>query len=108
MTSITRLPLHDLRSTTFSNISTAVSGDRIFADTSSGAFTITLPSSPSVGDTIRISDVSGSFATNNLTLDPTASIKIMSQSAGTTLAIDVKNLTFDLVYSGATSGWRVQ
>ena len=47
---------------------TAVSGEGYFCDTSSGAFTLTLPSSPSLGDIVGFKDYSGDFATNNLTI----------------------------------------
>jgi hypothetical protein len=87
---------------------TAVAGDRIFADTSGGAFTITLPSSPSVGDSVRIMDVSGSFATNSLTVYPGTSNKIMSLAVGANYIANTQNQSFELVYSGSTYGWRLQ
>ena len=37
---------------------------RVFCDTSSGAFTLTLPSSPSVGDIVAAKDYSNTFDTN--------------------------------------------
>ena len=46
---------------------TAVSGEGYFCDTSGGAFTLTLPSSPSAGDIVGFKDYSGDFSTNNLT-----------------------------------------
>jgi hypothetical protein len=46
---------------------TAVNGDQIIADTSGGAFTITLPLSPSLGDVVIITD-GGNFAVTNLTV----------------------------------------
>src|SRR5210317_855978 len=49
---------------------TAVAGEGYFVNTTSGAITITLPGSPSVGDTIEIRDYSNSFGTNNVTLNP--------------------------------------
>jgi hypothetical protein len=45
---------------------TAQSGDYILANTSAGVFTITLPASPSAGDTVRV--VGNSWSTNNLTI----------------------------------------
>lgn len=47
---------------------TAVAKDLLSADTSGGAFTITLPLSPSEGDVVTITDADGSWATNNLTI----------------------------------------
>ena len=47
---------------------TASDGDNLFADTSGGAFTITLPASPSIGNQVKIIDAEGTFGTNNLTV----------------------------------------
>ena len=47
---------------------TAVSGEGYFIDTSSGAVTATLPSSPSAGDIVGFNDYARTFATNNLTV----------------------------------------
>ena len=47
---------------------TAFAGDKIFVNTSSSAFTITLPASPSVGDEVRFLDLANTFDTNNLTV----------------------------------------
>ena len=55
---------------------TAASGEGYFCDTSGGAFTVNLPSSPSVGDIVAIKDYASSFDTENLTIgrftDPTS------------------------------------
>jgi len=45
---------------------TAVAGDRLAIDTSGGAFTVTLPASPSTGNTIRFIDIANWNATNYL------------------------------------------
>ena len=48
---------------------TAVSGEGYFCDTAaSGAFTLTLPASPSAGDIVGFKDYNGNFATANLTI----------------------------------------
>jgi hypothetical protein len=47
---------------------TASAGKGYPCNTTSSAFTVTLPASPSVGDTIVIVDYAGTFATNNLTI----------------------------------------
>ena len=48
---------------------TAVSGNGYFCDTAaSGAFTLTLPASPSAGDIVGLKDYNGNFATANLTI----------------------------------------
>jgi len=84
---------------------TAVAGDNIFADTSGGAFTITLPSSPSQGDEVSFIDAEGSFDTNNLTVEP-GSEKIMANTAGDEMVVDTNGAGFTLVYQDSTYGWR--
>jgi hypothetical protein len=49
---------------------TAVKGNLYPCNTTSSAFTVTLPASPSVGDQIGILDYAGTFAANYLTLNP--------------------------------------
>jgi hypothetical protein len=82
-----------------------VAGDNIFADTSGGAFTITLPSSPSQGDEISFIDSEGTFDTNNLTIEP-GSEKIMANTAGDEMVVDTNNAAFTLVYQDSDFGWR--
>ena len=47
---------------------TAVAGEGYFCDTSSAAFTATLPASGTIGDEISFIDYAGTFDTNNLTV----------------------------------------
>ena len=84
---------------------TAVAGDNIFADTSAGAFTITLPSSPTQGDEVSFIDSEGTFDTNNLTVEP-GSEKIMANTAGDEMVVDSNNAAFTLVYQDSDFGWR--
>ena len=48
---------------------TAVNGEGYFINTTSGAITMTLPSSPSVGDIVAVKDYANTFDTNNLTIN---------------------------------------
>ena len=75
-----------------------------FVDTSSAAKTMTLPSSATLGDTIRINDLAGSFSTNNLTVARNGH-KI--QGIAQDLLVDVDQSSFGLVYSNSTYGWKV-
>tara|TARA_Y100000356_G_scaffold127835_1_gene127131 strand:+ start:127 stop:948 length:822 start_codon:yes stop_codon:yes gene_type:complete len=82
---------------------TAVAGDRLMVDTSGGAFTITLPASPSAGDEVRFLDVTASFDTNNLTIGRNSQ-KINGNAADLTVATE--GAGFSLVYYSSTYGWR--
>jgi hypothetical protein len=82
----------------------AVSGVGYFADTTSAAFTITLPSSPSAGAVIGIADYANTFATNNLTVDRNGS-NIGGNAFNATLSVNGVSVTF--VYVDATQGWIV-
>ena len=83
---------------------TAVKYNRILADTTSAAFTITLPASPSVGDWVHIVDAASKFSTNKLTVGRNGS-NIMGLAEN--LDMDVNNTSVVFVYQGATQGWRI-
>jgi hypothetical protein len=87
---------------TSSNI-TLASGNSYMVDTTA-ARTLTLPSSPALGAEIHIFDATGSAATNNITVANNSS-NINGQA--TTLTIDKAYAAVNLVYVGATYGWRV-
>jgi len=86
---------------------TAFAGDNIFVDTSGGAVTITLPSSPTQGDAVSFIDSEGTFDTNNLTVEP-GSEKIMANTAGDEMVVDTNNAGFTLVYQDSDFGWRLK
>jgi len=86
---------------------TAANNDGVLTNTTGGAFTVTLPTSPSVGNQIVIVDAFSQWGTNNLTIDPTASIKIAGNTAGDTLTADITGVALTLVYTGASFGWDV-
>jgi hypothetical protein len=82
----------------------AVAGDNILADTTSSAFTITLPASAVLSDTINIADYKGTFATKNLTINSNG-LNLMGSVQTLILNVNYRNVT--LVYSGATQGWVI-
>jgi hypothetical protein len=86
---------------------TAANNDGVLTNTTGGAFTVTLPTSPSVGNIVLVIDSFSQWGTNNLTVDPTALIKIAGNTAGDTLVCDITGATVTLVYTGATYGWNV-
>ncbi len=80
---------------------TAVDHDRIIADTSGGAFAITLPATPATGAQVQITDGSD-WQTNNLTVERNGStIEGLSQD----LLLTVGNIIVDFIYDGTT--WQV-
>lgn len=81
---------------------TAVASRGYFVDTSSSAITATLPSSASIGDTIRFIDHTASFDTNNLTVGRN-SHKIQGDASDMTVATE--RAGFALVYTDANQGW---
>jgi len=81
---------------------TAASGEGYFCNTSGGAFTVNLPSSPSVGDIVAIKDYGSSFATENLTIGRGGS-NLNGSAADSVRNTDNESLT--LVYADATKGW---
>jgi len=81
---------------------TMVSGRGYFVNTTSAAITMTLPSSPSLGDTVTIIDYAGTFDTNNLTVGRNSQ-PIMGESADLTVAVE--RSAFTLVYVDSTHGW---
>ena len=83
---------------------TASSGDRIFVDTFLNTLTVTLPSNPSIGDTIEFLDYKGSFGSNNMTFNGNG-YNIMGLAEP--LIVDIPNAGNYLIYSGVTQGWKI-
>jgi hypothetical protein len=86
------------------NPNPAVTGVGYFADTTSAAFTITLPATPAAGAVVGICDYANTFATNNLTVGRNGS-NIGGSAANATLSTSGVSVTF--VYVDATQGWIV-
>jgi Ran-binding protein 9/10 len=95
--------------TTIREVSSAFNAsvnDRILANSSGGAFTITLPANGSLllNDTIQIMDVGGSAGSNNITISRNGS-KIQGLSEN--LVMDVNGSILTLTYTGSNYGWIV-
>ena len=84
--------------TTTSASKTLVNGEECFVDTA--AQTITLPASPSIGDNVTI--FVGNF-TDTIIARNGANIMGLAEN----LTIDVANMTVNLVYINASTGWRI-
>jgi hypothetical protein len=81
---------------------TAVSGDNILANTSGGSWTLTLPATPTTGNTVQVMDSNGTFDTYPLTVARNGQT-IMGAAEDMTLSLEGVATTF--VYNGST--WRV-
>jgi hypothetical protein len=83
---------------------TAVNNDRLIVNTSATSITITLPASPSLGDSVRFIDGAGTFDINVLNVDRNGQL-IMGEAENMT--VNTKNAAFSLVYYNSTYGWRL-
>jgi len=81
---------------------TAVSGEGYFCNTTSAAFTVTLPASPSAGDIVGIKDYANTADTNNITIGRNGS---NIQRTANDFVIDTEGLAIILLYVDSTKGW---
>ena len=84
---------------------TMVAGRGYFVNTTSSAFTMTLPSSAARGDEVHIIDYAATFDTNNCTVGRN-SHKI--QGASSDLTVATVRAAFTLVYVDSTQGWLLK
>ena len=82
---------------------TVANGNGYFINTSSGAITVTLPSSPSQGDIIALKDYANTWDTNNVTVARGGS-KINGQCSCAILSTESQSVT--LIYVDSTKGWQ--
>ena len=84
---------------------TASAGEGVFANTTSAAFTVTLPAG-SIGDEVSIIDYAGTFDSNALTVAANGSEKIHGSTDDLTISVERAALT--LVFTDGTQGWLVR
>ena len=81
---------------------TATAGEGYFCNTTSGAFTVTLPASPSAGDLVGIKDYANTADTNNITIGRNGS---NIEGVANDFVIEVEGGSITLIYVDATKGW---
>ena len=84
---------------------TAVASEGYFINTTSGAITMTLPASPSIGDEVSVIDYAGTFDTNNLTVGRNSK---NIQGSAADLTVSTERAGFTLVYVDGTQGWLLK
>ena len=93
-----------LQYVTQSTSGNALPGHVYFINTTTGQVQMTLPASPSIGDTIRFFDAAKTFDTNNLVVARNGKT-IMGDSSD--LTVSVEGASFELTFQGDTYGWRL-
>ena len=84
---------------------TAAAGEGYFCNTTSAAFTLTLPASPTIGDEVSFIDYAGTFDTNNLTIGRNGE---NIQGSAADLTVNVERAANTLVYTDGTQGWLLK
>ena len=87
--------------TKITTTTTATTKKQYITDTTSAAFTVTLPAGPAIGDYVYFMDA-GNWAINNLTVARNGST---IEASATDLVLDVRGLLVQLIYDGTT--WQV-
>jgi hypothetical protein len=78
---------------------TTIDKEGVLADTSGGAFTVTLPASPNTGAQVVVADPTSNWGTNNLTIGRNGST---ISGAAEDLICDIDSVSVQLVYDGTT------
>lgn len=90
--------------TVITTTSTLESQKSYMVDTSSSAYTVTLPAAPANGDYVEIFDRANTFNTNNLTIARNGS---NIESLAEDLTANVNGAAFKLAYADSTTGWQI-
>ena len=83
---------------------TASAGNGYFINTTSNACTVTLPSSPEIGDQIVFADYARTWATNNVIIDSNGN-NFQGDPDTYTVDYSTAGQSLNIVYSDSTKGW---
>jgi len=75
-----------------------------FCNTTGGTFTLTLPASPDLGDTVRFYDIAKTFDSNALVVGRNGKL---IQGDASDLTVNVEGAAFELTFAGDSFGWRL-
>jgi len=81
---------------------TASAGNAYPVNTTSAAITVTLPDSPSAGNSITLTDYAGTWATNNVTVAPNGN---NINGVTNNFVLNANRFSAEFVYIDATQGW---
>ena len=87
------------------NSFTAAAGDGYFINTTNNVVTMTLPSSPTIGDEVSFVDYAGTFDSNQLTIGRNSQ---PIQGAASDLTVSIERAANTLVYVDGTQGWLLK
>ena len=81
-----------------------LAGQILLLDTTSAAFTVTLPANGKLGDRINLIDAAGNCDVNKVTVSRNGH-KIANLAED--LDFDLKNASLELIYTGSAYGWSI-
>lgn len=85
---------------------TAEAGKGYFLDTNTGVIEVFLPTSPTRGDTIVLSDYGGTFATNKCIINTGG--QLIDSTTGNDFKVETNDAVVELVYVDSAKGWLVK
>ena len=83
---------------------TAAKNELVRCNTTAGAFSISMPASPSDGDIVGVVDIYNTFTANKLTILPNGGT---IEGDATSLVLDISGTYVSFVYNSATTNWRL-
>jgi len=83
---------------------TAAKNELVRCNTTAGAFSVSMPSTPTDGDIVGVVDIYNTFTANKLTVLPNGGT---IEGDATSLILDISGASVSFVYNQATTNWRL-